>query len=162
MKTKIDYTLPIKDEEPQPISREKRLLWLDDYRDPFNQEIDWLRFSPIGKDVNINWVKNYDEFVIWITLNGLPDAICFDHDLGFKIDPNAEFKTYKGEISCYSLSPWNDDEKTGYDCAKWLINYCIKNNRKLPKYEIQSSNPIGKENIDKLLKNYNKHCKMER
>lgn len=51
--------------------------------------------------------------------HSLPDGICFDHDLG--------------------------EEKTGYDCAKWLVDYCMDNNLKLPLYAIQSANPVGKE-----------------
>ncbi len=59
----------------------KVLLWLDDYRNPF--EDDWLNFSPIGKDCEVVWVKTYVGFCHWIMVNGLPDGICFDHDLGF-------------------------------------------------------------------------------
>ena len=111
----------------------KKLLWLDDYRNPMEGQ--WLVFSPITlEDIEVFWVKSYQEFVNWILVNGLPDAICFDHDLGDLYD--------------------NIEEKTGYDCAKWLIDYCIDNNVKLPLYNIQSANPVGKENIDKLLKNF--------
>ena len=39
----------------------KKLLWLDDVRNPF--ENDWLNFSPIGKNVEVHWVKSYDEFI---------------------------------------------------------------------------------------------------
>ena len=50
-------------------------------------------------------------------------------------------------------------EKTGYDCAKWLVEYCINNNKSLPKYAIQSANPVGRENINSLLTNFNKFNK---
>ena len=43
------------------------------------------------------------------------------------------------------------------DCAKWLVDYCIDNQLTLPLYNIQSANPVGKENIDGLLKNFIKH-----
>ena len=49
----------------------KRLLWLDDIRDP----------SSI-KNYDVTWVKNYDEFVNYLINNDLPYAISFDHDLG--------------------------------------------------------------------------------
>ena len=107
----------------------KTLLWLDDVRDPYNKKVDWLVFSPIGRDIDIFWVKNYEEFVLYIMVNGLPDAICFDHDIA-------------------------DEEMTGYDCAKWLVEYHQKHGGKFPKYAIQSANPVGKENIDCYLKNY--------
>lgn len=106
----------------------KKLLWLDDIRNPL--EGDWLTYSPISHD-EVIWVKSYNEFVFWIKTNGLPDAICFDHDLGMDVE-----------------------EKTGHDCAKWLVNYCMDNNKKLPLYNIQSANPVGKDNIDGLLKNF--------
>lgn len=111
----------------------KTLLWLDDFRNPFDKEIDWIVFSPVGRDINIVWVKSYEEFIEYINKNGVPDGICFDHDLGFVL--------------------------TGYDCAKWLVEYCEKHDLKLPKYNIQSSNPVGKENIDKLFKRYNEKNK---
>lgn len=110
----------------------KTLLWLDDYRDPFDKKADWLIFSPIGRDVNVAWAKTQVEFQDHIMIYGLPDAICFDHDLGIG----------------------NGD---GYECAKWLVNYCQFTNLELPKYNIQSANPVGKQNIDMLLKNYLKH-----
>ena len=136
----------------------KRLLWLDDYRNPYSKEIDWMVFSPIGRNVEIFWVRTYNEFVDWISLNGLPDGICFDHDLGIILDPNAEkIQMYKGVISDYSISHYDDEEKTGYDCAKWLVEYCIENKVDLPLYSIISANPVGKENIDKLLKNFIKN-----
>ena len=107
----------------------KKLLWLDDYRDPTKN--DWIVFSPIGRTLDIKWVINYNEFITYITNNGLPDGICFDHDL--------------------------DEEKTGYDCAKWLVEYCLDNNLKLPLYNIHSANPVGKEHINKLLSNFNEN-----
>ena len=112
----------------------KKLLWLDDVRDPFNHDINWLIFSPIGRNVDIHWVKSYSEFTSWILNNGLPDGICFDHDLGDE----------------------SDNEKTGLDCAKFLINICIDQKLSLPLYSSQSANPVGRDNILKLLDNFKK------
>ena len=39
-------------------------------------------FAPIQEPYEIVWVKSFDEFTNCITNSGLPDAICFDHDLG--------------------------------------------------------------------------------
>lgn len=50
------------------LNSNKTLLWLDDVRDPFDEEIDWLVFSPIGKNVNIVWIKNYEEISLNETL----------------------------------------------------------------------------------------------
>lgn len=115
----------------------KTLLWLDDYRDPFDKDADWMAFSPIGRNVDIVWVTSFQEFCDHIMIYGLPDGICFDHDLGLH----------------------NGD---GHECAKWLVNYCIDNNKELPLYNIQSANPVGKENIDKLLKSFISFCKKDK
>jgi hypothetical protein len=42
-------------------------------------------------------------------------------------------------------------EKTGMDCAKWLVDYCIDNKKELPDYVVHSMNPAGRENIKSLL-----------
>lgn len=123
----------------------KTLLWLDDIRDPMTQ--DWLVFSPIERPFNTVWVKSYNEFTDWITDNGLPDGICFDHDLGTE--------KYMTEFG-FELER---ETKTGYDCAKWLVDYCMNNNLNLPLYNIQSANPVGKENINQYLQNFLKSKK---
>lgn len=120
----------------------KTLLWLDDIRNPFEfyETSDgvkgWLSYSPISHPFTVVWVKSYEEFVSFIEINGLPDAICFDHDLGIS-------DTGK--------------EKTGYDCAKWLVEYCLEHKKQLPLWNVQSANPVGKDNINGLLFNYEKH-----
>jgi len=132
------------------------LLWLDDCRNPFDTTVDWLVFSPIGKTVNVVWVKSYYEFTNWITKNGLPDAICFDHDLG---EDDAIDMVKKG-MSKRAARTYKKEAPSGMDCAKWLIDYCYEHNVSLPMYNIQSANPIGRENIDSLLKNFIKHVKL--
>ena len=107
----------------------KTLIWLDDLRDPKDVRMDWLVYSPIGKELEVIWVKNMNEFVDWIQANGLPDGICFDHDLG-------------------------ENEPTGYDCAKWLVEYCLDNKVLPPLWACQSANPVGKVNINRLLRGF--------
>ncbi|MDT0678653.1 cyclic-phosphate processing receiver domain-containing protein [Autumnicola musiva] len=107
----------------------KTLLWLDDKLNPMDTRMDWLAFSPIGREVEVVWVKNMMEFRNWIQKNGLPDAICFDHDLG-------------------------DSSPNGYDCAKWLIKYCQENQLSLPLWASQCTNPLQKANINKLLRSF--------
>lgn len=131
----------------------KTLLFLDDYRDPFSKKVDWMVFSPIGRDVTTIWVKSYSEFVDWITENGLPDAIAFDHDLDEEhYAPQCEWGNYNE----WAINQ-NFKEKTGYDCAKWLVDYCMDNNVPLPIFSSHSANPAGRENITKLLTNFLKH-----
>lgn len=120
----------------------RTLLWLDDYRDPYNDT--WvLIFAPGYVNDDIVWVKSYDEFILWIEEYGLPDCIGFDHDLGFTNE-------YYIENDLESPEP----DKTGYDCAKWLVEYCMDNNKKLPDWVIQSDNTVGKKNINCYLRNF--------
>lgn len=129
----------------------KTLLWLDDIRNP--QENNWLRFSPIEPPFEVTWVKSYAEFIEHITKNGLPDAICFDHDLGLDLVHEKKAMS-KGALKRFRKTP---EYKTGYDCAKWLVNYCLDNNCKLPLWNIQSSNPVGKDNINGLFLSFIKN-----
>lgn len=78
-------------------------------------------------------VRSYSEFVTFIEQNGLPDFISFDHDLG--------------------------EEKTGYDCAKMLVEYCLDRQITLPYFAVHSQNPVGKQNIESLLGNFRKQQK---
>jgi hypothetical protein len=102
---------------------------------------------------NINdeeWIiaRNYKEFVDLITLRGVPQFVSFDHDLG---------------LSHYGHGLNNDEipyesykEKTGLDCSKWLVNYCMERGIKHPHYQVHSMNPVGKCNIESYINSYNK------
>ena len=45
---------------------------------------------------------------------------------------------------------------SGMDAAKWLTEQCLATNRPLPTWNIQTANPIGKQNISSLLTSYEK------
>jgi hypothetical protein len=95
-------------------------------------------------------VRNYNEFVKYIQENDLPEIISFDHDLA---DVHYSNQENLNEDS-YDIM----EEKTGYHCAKWLINYCIDNNKKLPAtILIHSMNPAGSHNIKSLFDTYYKY-----
>ncbi|MDH6252549.1 hypothetical protein M2347_002276 [Chryseobacterium sp. H1D6B] len=118
----------------------KRLLFLDDVRYPleayhYTKEDIFLR-----KDWHI--VRNYEQFINRIKDNGLPEMISFDHDLGDEHYLNSDSLEYT--------------EKTGYDCAKWLIEYCMDHYLDLPKFYSHSMNPVGKERIIGILVNFKK------
>lgn len=115
-----------------------RILWLDDLRNPYIN----LEGRVPKEKLIIDWVLNYEQFTQWVEKFGLPKIISFDHDLGNLED----FKP----ISDYQ-------EKTGMDCAKWLIDYCIDNDKQLPIFYVHSANPVGADNINGLLNNYIKH-----
>jgi len=129
----------------------KRLVWLDDYRDPAVSPF-LQKYVPDHSEYNIVWVKSYNEFVKWIADNGLPSKIAFDHDLADEhYAPPDRYKDY---------NDWakerNFQEKTGMDCVKWLIDYCIDNKLELPMWVCHSANPAGVENMSGLLKSFMK------
>ena len=135
----------------------KVLIWLDDKRNPFEEDwINWLaQYSPIEKPYEVIWVKSYEEFVAWVKSNGLFSACCFDHDLG---DDIAREKVKKG-MSKRQARREKKGTKTGMDCAKWLVEYCLDNNLKIPPYAIQSANTCGRDNINGLLVSFIKNVK---
>ena len=137
----------------------KTILWLDDIREPNGYHSDgntWVDcFAPIQAPFALMWVKNYNDFTKYISEYGMPTAICFDHDLGIV---NHEKRLSQG-MSKRQSRKLKVEDKSGYDCAKWLVDYCIDNNKEIPLYGIQSMNPVGKENIKCLLENFKKHCK---
>jgi hypothetical protein len=47
-------------------------------------------------------------------------------------------------------------EMSGFECAKWLVDYCIDNDTDLPQWTIQSANPVGADNINGILNSYKK------
>lgn len=121
-------------------------IFLDDVRSPNN--VTWVNL-PLYEWIV---VRNYDQFVNIIKQNGVPNFVSFDHDLA---DEHYRPSMYNpdGHYSNY-YTDGTFKEKTGYDCAKYLIEYCIDNNLKLPNYLVHSMNPIGKYNIISILENF--------
>lgn len=130
----------------------KTLLWLDDVRNPF--EDDWLPLWAPRKDYSeVVWVENFQEFTDWISENGLPYCICFDHDLADEhYTPAHLWEDYQASKQYQERQ--NYTEKTGYDCAKWLVDYCMDNEEPIPPYRVHSANPVGRDNIISYLENY--------
>jgi len=120
-------------------------LFLDDQRSPKN--VTWVNLPPVQWVV----VRNYTEFVKTITENGLPERISFDHDLA-----EQHYSLVGRTIEEYRQLESTFTEKTGYDCAKWLVRYCALNKLPIPHYTVHSMNPIGKNNIISLLESYKK------
>ena len=113
-------------------------IYLDDIRTP--------------KDPTWIVVRNYNEFVDKIEELGLDtiDVISLDHDLG----DTAMMEYYKNVSPNYTLNYDNIKEKTGLDCAKWLIDYCIDSGYPMPTVYTHSANPIGSANIMGYVNNF--------
>lgn len=136
----------------------KTYLFLDDFRNP----IDCINYMRLRVDDSAmysreKWivVRNYEEFVNYITNKGLPYLISFDHDLA---DEHYDPSMYSGN---YDDVAKNFKEKTGMDCAKWLVDYCLDNEKQLPKFVVHSMNPAGTKNISSLLNDFKKFQNFE-
>ena len=121
-------------------------LFLDDERLPHN--VTWVNL-PESQHYTI--ARNYNEFVDLITLRGIPRFVSYDHDLA---------DSHYGHGLRGDQIPYDSyKEKTGYDCAKWLVNECMIKGVKHPPYIVHSMNPVGKQNIISYVESYNKSIK---
>jgi hypothetical protein len=117
-------------------------LFLDDVREPYEVG-NYMYPVDLRREYRLyDWVivRSYDQFVQYINENGMPTHISFDHDLA--------------DIH-YVSDDDNVDEKNGYHCALWLVDYIIDNGvQEFPIVYVHSMNPIGKERIQSLLFNF--------
>ena len=123
---------------------EKVSIYLDDIRTPDDER----------------WIicRNYDEFVNKVDEIGLDniETISLDHDLG----ETAIREYFKNVTNNYILDYDNIHEKTGYDCAKWLVEKSIETGVNLPTILTHSANPIGSANIMGYINNYLKNKRL--
>lgn len=115
----------------------KEKIYLDDVRTPIEE----------GWTV----VRNYDEFVSTIMYIGLDniELISLDHDLG-----DTAMNEWKyGVTKNYAINYDNITEKTGLDCAKWLVNQWLDGKPVVDVFT-HSANAIGSANIMGYINNY--------
>ena len=124
-------------------------IYLDDVRTPLDES--WIV------------VRNYDQFVQKVEEIGLQniDLISLDHDLG----PAAMKEYFQNVHPNYQLDYNNITEKTGMDCAKWLVQHFYDTNPnqsllvrgepiQFPKVYVHSANPIGSGNMMGYINNF--------
>jgi len=119
-------------------------LYLDDIRTPVDD--DWIV------------VRNYDEFVAQLKLNGLGnfEVISLDHDLG----EGAMVEYYTNVKNNYMLDYNNIEERTGMDCCRYLVSESMNEKIPLPQVYIHSANPIGSANMMGYINNYLMNCRL--
>lgn len=124
----------------------KLKLYLDDLRTPTDKE--WII------------VRNYDDFINEIMKNGIEnfEIISLDHDLG----DSAMDEYYNNVKNNYTINYDNIKEKTGLDCAKWLVSHYMNNYNDtdpfvFPIVYTHSANPIGAANIMGYINNFLKN-----
>lgn len=121
-------------------------LFLDDVRMPK----DAFGYMHLPIYISVDWivVRNYYAFITLIENKGIPEIISFDHDLA---DEHYDYQEQFNNNDIYDIV----EEKTGYHCAKWLIDYCMDNEKELPaEIIIHSMNPAGSMNIKSLFNTY--------
>lgn len=130
-------------------------LFLDDIREPEHA----FKYTKQEMFIKQKWevVRNFDAFKNHIKKNGMPSFISFDHDLA-----DSHYTPEHLWVDYDKSKEWQDaqvhTEKTGYECAKWLVDYCIDNNIELPEYYCHSQNPVGKDNILGLLQSFKNYA----
>lgn len=123
---------------------EKVRIYLDDIRTPL--ETDWVI------------CRNYEEFVQKVSDTGLEniELISLDHDLG----QTAIREYFKNTSKNYIIDYNNIHEKTGYDCAKWIVNKSMEEDIDLPTITVHSANPVGSANMMGYINNYLKNKRL--
>lgn len=119
-------------------------LFLDDFRNPQDcAKYMYTRIGPINTIyLEEDWIiaRTYDDFEKCFYTYGVPNVISFDHDLA---DAHYDPSTW--------TSSFTYKEKTGYDCAKFMIEWCKGHNQYPEQIFVHSMNPVGTENINNLL-----------
>lgn len=126
-------------------------LFLDDERTPL-EAFKLTGYKPLKF---LDWVvvKDYVEFRNVLVARGVPNIVCFDHDL------KPEHYTPSQYWNCYGSSKSYQERKyphyefqTGKHCAELLKYYCDMHQKPLPTYFVHSQNPVGKDWIIEVLK----------
>lgn len=112
-------------------------IYLDDVRTPI--ENGWTV------------VRDYEQFVSTVMYHGLEniELISLDHDLGDTAMKEWHTNVYHN----YKLDYDNITEKTGMDCAKWLVNQWMDGQPVVDVFT-HSANAIGSANIMGYINNY--------
>jgi hypothetical protein len=106
-------------------------------------DVTWISVPNISE---CEIARSFDDFVKTIESYGMPVYVSFDHDLA-------------DEHYVAMLQGSNDygEEKTGYDCAKWLVDFCADREIPFPDFGVHSLNPVGSENIRQYITSAKKH-----
>ncbi len=115
-------------------------LFLDDIRVP--EDVTWIKLPKVEWHI----VRNYEEFIHMILTKGIPTFVAYDHDLS-----DQHYTSNQNEINYNKFR-----EKTGYECAQFLVNQCMNKAIKHPRFAVHSMNPVGRQNIVSYINSYNR------
>ena len=109
-------------------------IFIDDERLP--EDVTWENLPKVDWKI----IRTYREFCNTLQEFNPPENISFDNDL-------ADFSN-DGKM----------EEKTGYDCVKFLIDYCEFHDFQLPKgIFYHTKNPIGRGNMKSAIESYRQY-----
>lgn len=122
-------------------------IFLDDMRVPHDCSIYMeRRIGHLAAIYDEKWtvVRDFDAFVKVVTEH-IDDimVVSFDHDLAPEHYVSENWQDSKHGIY---------EEKTGYDCAKWMKEFYAEMQTDHPMILIHSMNPVGVENIKNVFK----------
>jgi hypothetical protein len=106
-------------------------LFLDDTRTP-PIAANWIypvELRPLYRLQEWVIVRSYIEFVFTLLQRGMPIYVSFDYDI--------------------------EGDRSGYDCAVWLVDYCNKHSLALPQTIIHSKNDEKRDTIRQLFEHIN-------
>lgn len=133
-------------------------LFLDDGREPHQcPEYMYTRIGPrcaIYVDEPWTVVRSHKEFVEVLNAKGLPKFVSFDHDLCLE---HIKFYFEHGGHNSPPDPLAGSLENTGYDSAKYLVEYCMNNGLSVPEFAVHSMNYWGRKNIEGLLTRFKQH-----
>lgn len=116
-------------------STDPYFLFLDDERLP--SDVFWVRL-PIEHPWRV--IRTFAAFQDCVRSNGLPLFVSFDHDL-------ADFEKAPDGRSV---------ERTGVDCARWLVQHCLDADLEPPPFSVHSKNPIRAREIALTMSDFKK------
>ncbi len=137
---KKDLTLFILCSNVYTTMKETYNLFLDDIRVP--GDVTWIKLPTVEWHI----VRNYEEFIHAILNKGIPAFVAYDHDLS-----DQHYTSNQNEINYNKFR-----EKTGYECAQFLVNQCMNKVIKHPRFAVHSMNPVGRQNIVSYINSYNR------
>ena len=137
---KKDLTLFILCSNVYTTMKETYNLFLDDIRVP--GDVTWIKLPTVEWHI----VRNYEEFIHAILTKGIPAFVTYDHDLS-----DQHYTSNQNAINYNKFR-----EKTGYECAQFLVNQCMNKGIKHPRFAVHSMNPVGRQNIVSYINSYNR------
>lgn len=130
-------------------------LFLDDVREPNGSWMSYMRRLISYELYEWKVVRNYDEFKQCIDTKGIPQFISYDHDLA---ESHYDQSMY-GSVEEYESKISDSQEKTGLECAKYLISKL--DGEPHPPYIVHSQNPVGKIRIEKCIIDHNNNVRQQ-